>query len=93
MYGLKSTEHFQQRAQQRCVNATIVRALIKYGEAHSSRRGVDSLIFTDTALSDIMNDHGTIIFKMCEKFKNTSIIMSDDGTLITVARSYRKFVH
>jgi hypothetical protein len=92
MHGLKHTKHFQQRAQQRGVSAMVVSALLKYGEAQSSKRGVDSLVFTSSALADIRNDYGLSVFKLCERFKNTYIIMSDDGVLITVARSYRKSI-
>lgn len=93
MHGLKYTKHFQHRAKQRGVNAIVVSVLLKYGVSRLSRSGVDSIFFTNDALQEIKNDYGPSLFKMCEKFKNTYIIMSDDGALITVARSYRRSVH
>ncbi len=92
MHGYIFTKHFQERAQQRSVSSPIVSALLKYGEARSSKCGIDSLIFTTHALAEIKSDCRPSVFKMCEKFKNTYIIMSDDGALITVARSYRRSV-
>ena len=93
MYGLIYTKHFGQRAQQRSLNSIVVAALLRYGESRYSRAGIDSLIFTKAALADIKSDYGARIFQMCERFKNTYIIMSDDGVLITVARSHRRTVH
>ena len=90
MHGLTYTKHFQQRAQQRSVNRAIVEALLKYGEAKHSKRGIDSLIFTKKSLVEIRNDYGLGFFQKCAKFKNTYIILSDEGVLITVARSYRR---
>lgn len=93
MNGFTRTKHFEKRSQQRCVNYIIVQALLEYGEQRSSKNGIDSLIFTKKALTEIKNDYGPSVFKACEKLRNTYIIVSDEGTLITVARSYRKTVH
>lgn len=93
MDGMIYTKHFQQRSQQRGMNAAVVTALLCYGERHKSRGGIESLIFTKHALADIKNDLGPCVFKMCEKVRNTYIIATEDGTLITVARSYRTTTH
>lgn len=93
MHGYIYTKHFQERAQQRSVSSPIVSALLKYGEARSSKRGIDSIISNTNALTEIKSEYGPSVFKMCEKFNNTYIIMSNDGALITVARSYRRSVH
>jgi hypothetical protein len=93
MNGITRTKHFDHRFQQRGMNNLVVMALLYYGERRASRHGIDSLIFTKTALVEIRNDYGTAIFKMCEKLRNTYIIMAEDGVLITVARSHRKTMH
>lgn len=93
MDSITRTKHFNRRCQQRSVNDIVVWALLNYGERYSSRHGIDSLIFTKAALVEIRNEHGSLIFKACEKRRNAYLIASEDGTLITVARSYRKTVH
>ena len=93
MDGFNRTNHFTRRSQQRCICDVVIQALLQYGEQRSSKNGIDSLFFTKRALTDIKNDHGPSVFKACEKRRNTYIIVSDEGTLITVARSYRKTVH
>lgn len=93
MDGVTKTKHFSQRIQQRGITVAVVQALYKYGECHSSRNGVDSLVFTKAALIEIRNEHGSILHNACEKRRNAYIIASENGTLITVARSYRKTVH
>lgn len=88
MNGITRTRHFDHRLQQRGLNNVVVMALLQYGECRSSRHGVESLIFTKSALSDIENDFGPTVGKMCERLRNTYLIVRD-GVLITVARSYR----
>lgn len=88
MNGITRTKHFDHRLQQRGLNEIVVMALLSYGECRSSRHGVESLIFTKTALADIENDFGSSVLKMCEKRRNAYLIVRD-GILITVARSYR----
>lgn len=91
MDGITRTKHFDQRFQQRGLKEIVVRALLYYGEPRSSRGGADSLIFTKSALIEIRNDHGSAIFKACEKLRNAYIIVKD-GKLITVARSLGKTI-
>ena len=89
MDGMTYTKHFQQRSQQRCINGHVIDALLRYGEPNTCRRGIEGLIFTKKALSEIRNEAGPAVFKMCEKVRNAYIIVSSEGVLITVARSYR----
>ena len=93
MNGITCTKHFVQRLQQRGLNEIVVMALLYYGERRTSHHGIDSLIFTKTALADIRSDHGPTIFKACEKLRNTYLIATEDGVLITVARGYGKTIH
>ena len=93
MNGIIRTKHFEQRFQQRGLNEIVVLALLYYGERHTSRHGIDSVIFTKTALADIRSDHGLAIFKACEKLRNTYLIITEGGVLITVARSFRRTIH
>ena len=67
--------------------------MLYYGELRTSHHGIDSLIFTKSALADIRSDHGLAIFKACEKLRNTYLIASGNGVLITVARSSRRTIH
>jgi hypothetical protein len=93
MNGIYKTKHFSQHCQQRGINDSAVAILLKYGEIRSSLHGIDSLIFTKSSLAEIKNDCGSIIFKMCEKRRNAYIITSEDGALITAARSHCKAIH
>jgi hypothetical protein len=87
MNGITRTKHFDQRFQQRGMKHVVVMALLRYGERRSSRHGIESIIFTKTALAEIRSDCGSSMFKACEKLKNTYIIMSEGGVLITVVRN------
>ena len=70
MDGIIRTKHFTQRLQQRGLTEAVVSALLHYGERRSSRHGIDSFIFTETALVDINYELGSAVFKACEKRSN-----------------------
>ena len=89
MYGMVESKHFLTRSQQRCIKKDIIELLLYYGKSRSCRGGVDGLFFSRDSLNEILSDLGIQIFKMCEKFRDTYLIVSEDGVLITAARSYR----
>lgn len=93
MDGILRTNHFDQRFQQRGMNQIVINALLQYGERWKSRHGVDSIVLTKAALADIKNDMGRSAFLACEKLRNAYIVLSETGTLITVARSFRRTIH
>lgn len=93
MYGLSQTKHYSVRTQQRCINRLIADLLIFYGESRRCRDGAQSIFFSRDSLSEIRNDLGGPTCKMCEKYKNAYLIVSDDGALITAARSHGKTIH
>lgn len=93
MNGIIRTKRFEQPFQQRGLNEIVIMALLYCGERQTSRHGIDSLIFTKSALADIRNDHEPAIFKACEKLRNAYLITSEGGVLITVARSFRRTIH
>ena len=89
MNGIIKSGHSKRRCQQCCVNDIVIQLLLYYGESRKCRGGVDGLFFSKDSMEDISNEHGNQILKMCEKFRNTYLILSEDGVVITVARSYR----
>ena len=93
MHGITRTRHFDQRMQQRGMNHTVIDALLQYGVARKTRDHASSLVFTKGALAEIRTDLGHAVFLACEKLRNAYIVVSDEGALITVARSYRRTVH
>lgn len=93
MDGTTRTKHFDTRFQQRGLNQTVVEALFCYGIGRKTRDGAESISFTKSVLREIRNGLGSDTFKMCEKLKNAYVVVSDDGALITVARSHRRTVH
>ena len=93
MHGFNKTKHFERRYQQRGLNLVVVETLLRYGSARRVRGQGVSLTFTKDVLAEIKTDLGDEVFKACERLRNTYIVTSDDGALITVARSYRKVVH
>lgn len=92
MNGIKETNHFRQRFQQRGLNRTVVMALLSHGESHWSQHGIDRLIFTKSALREIRTDYGLDVYKMCEKLRNAYIIISRGAVLVTVARAYGRSI-
>lgn len=93
MDGITRTKHFDRRFQQRGLNSTIVEMLLNYGAGRRTRDGAESLSFTKDALHEIRADLGEAVFKACERLRNAYLVVSADGVLITVARSYRRTVH
>jgi len=93
MRGPTHTKHSRVRSQQRCLNRFVIDILFNYGESRRCRGGVDGLFFSRDSLRQIMNDLGSRIFKMCEKYKNAYLIVAEDGVLITAARSNRRTIH
>jgi hypothetical protein len=93
MDGIARTNHFNLRFQQRGLNPVVVDTLLRYGSARRLRGQAESLTFTKAVLAEIKTDLGDSVFKACERFKNTYIVASDDGVLITIARGYRRAVH
>ena len=93
MDGITRTKHFDRRYQQRGITPIVLETLLRYGSARRTLGKAESLTFTKTVLVEIRTDLGKSNFKACERLKNAYVILSDDGSLITVARSYRKAVH
>ena len=90
MDGLIYTNHSRRRFQQRGFRDVVVLALLDYGERRQCRGGVESLFFSKRALADIRHEQGPTVHKMCEKLRNAYLIVSEQGVLITVARSYKR---
>ena len=93
MDGITRTEHFEQRVQQRGLSELVVETLLQYGLERRTRGGAESLTFTKKVLAEIRTDLGDTVFKACDRLRNAYIVLSDEGTAITVARSHKKFVH
>ena len=93
MDGVINTKHFEHRFQQRGLNQIVIMALLQYGVARKTHDRASSLVFTKAALAEIRSDLGRSVFLACEKLRNAYIVMSEEGTLITVARSYRRTIH
>lgn len=93
MDGITRSKHFDTRFQQRGITSVVAQTLLNYGAGRKTRDGAESLSFTREVLAEIKADLGPHIFKMCERLKNAYIVVSDEGALITVARSYRKVLH
>lgn len=80
-----STVHFNKRAQQRSIRDFVVNFLLNYGNSRPAGRGCQSLYFDKQALLDIKCENEDI-YKKIERYKNSYIILSDDGALVTAAR-------
>lgn len=93
MDGITRTQHFDRRFQQRGMTLLVVETLLKYGSVRRTRGGAESLTFTNDVLAEIRTDLGDTVCKACERLRNAYLVVSEDGVLITVARSYRKMVH
>lgn len=93
MDGITRTKHFDRRYQQRGLTPIVVDALLRYGSTRKLRGQAEALTFTKSVLAEIRTDLGHSAFIECERLKNTYIVASHDGTLITIARRYRKGVH
>ena len=89
MNGMTRSEHFNRRFQQRGLSSLVTETLLAYGAGRRTRGRAESLVFTRMVLDEIRTDLGATAFKACERLKNTYIVVSDEGTLITVARSRR----
>jgi len=77
--------HFRKRAQQRSIRNFVVNYLLVYGRSYRAGRDCESVYFDRLALSEIEAINPQI-YKKIEKYKNSYIIVSADGKLITAAR-------
>ncbi len=77
--------HFNRRVQQRCIRDFVVNFLLIYGNSRPAGRGCQSVYFDRQALLDIRSVDEDI-YKKIERYKNSYIILSDDGALVTAAR-------
>lgn len=93
MHQIRKSKHYSIRTQQRCINRVIELLLIGYGESKKCSGGVESIFFSRESLIEIRNDIGVQACRMCERHKNAYLICSEDGVLITAARSYRRTIH
>ena len=80
-----SSKHFIKRTQQRSIRDYVINSLLIYGTSSRAGKGYQSLYFDKYALSEIQCQN-IDLYKKIERFKNSYIILSDDGNLITAAR-------
>jgi hypothetical protein len=79
------SKHFSKRVQQRSIRDFVVNYLLIYGSSSRAGRDCESVYFDKIALSEI-EAIDPEIYKKIEKYKNSYIIVSADGKLITAAR-------
>lgn len=85
----KNSKHSLVRAKHRSISNEVVSLLLSYGEYRKCKGHAESFYFSRESLRQILNDHGRECFKACEKLRNAYAVVAKDGTIITVARSYR----
>lgn len=83
------SKHSLARLKQRSLSDEVVSLLLSYGEYRKCRGNAESFYFSRESLRQILNDHGRECLKACEKLRNAYAVVAKDGTIITVARSYR----
>jgi hypothetical protein len=79
------SKHFMKRSQQRSIRDFVVNSLLIYGRSVRAGSGCESLYFDKIALSEIKLQNPNL-YKRIEKYKNSYIIVSECGTLVTAAR-------
>ncbi|MBB4199648.1 hypothetical protein CCR94_07235 [Rhodoblastus sphagnicola] len=84
------THHAQRRLQQRGIPPVIVNLLDQYGAVERSR-GADTLFFNRAARDRMTRAHGGRSIAGIEKWLGVYAIVSDEGSLITVAHRRRRF--
>lgn len=85
--NFRESRHFQYRAQQRSMNKVVLICLMKYGKSQNTRNKCEKIYFDKAALSEIYADSPDT-YRILEKHKNSYIVVSDDGCLVTAVRSY-----
>ena len=79
------SKHFNKRVQQRSIRDFAVNYLLVYGNSSRAGRDCESVYFDKLALSEI-EAVDPDLYKKIEKYKNSYIIISADGKLVTAAR-------
>ena len=80
-----ATKHFNKRAQQRSIRYFVVNHLLIYGSSSRAGGDCERVYFDKFALSEIAAVDPDV-YKKIEKHKNSYIIVSADGKLVTAAR-------
>jgi hypothetical protein len=82
------TAHAQRRSQQRSISSDVIDALLSYGE-RQRHQGADVYYLTKSARRRCAGALGDR-YRRLEKRLDSYVVVSDDGTVITVARRLQR---
>ncbi len=84
-----TTSHAQARMQQRSINQNIINFILAYGQYHRSR-GADCCSLTKVSRERLRRDIGDKEYAAIERKLDAGVILSDQGSVITVYHRYRR---
>ncbi|SEP82124.1 protein of unknown function [Devosia sp. YR412] len=90
MNGLNLSAHATTRMHQRGIRSEVVEALLTYGRCERSR-GADVYFVDRRTRERVREEIGGKRFARIEKSLDAYLVVGEDGTLITAARSLRRF--
>lgn len=80
-----TSHHFNARIQQRSIKDFVLNSLLIYGKSKPALNGCESIYFDKRSLSEI-RELDSDLYKRIERYKNSYLIISGDGILVTAAR-------
>lgn len=86
---LTYSKHAHVRCGQRSVSHDLISMLVAYGEINAVKGAAKSYFLSNKGLKEAKSQLGKELFQAIEKKKNVYVIVSEEGVIITVARSAR----
>lgn len=84
------SHHARRRMQQRSVPLRILDLLECYGSTKRAFYNADVYTFDRMARQRIRAELGDVGLKEIEPYKNAYMVVSDEGSVVTVARKYKR---
>ena len=87
-----NSKHCDIRCKQRGIPVIIIDWLIDYGRVVRSY-GADVYYLDKKGRRRLKREIGTIAYKRMNDLLNSFLVMSDDGTIVTVGKRYKRIKH
>jgi hypothetical protein len=90
MTDLRFTKHATTRVTQRSVPPLVIELLLDYGATERSS-GAERIALTKRGRKRLARDIGSAAYEALRPLLNTSVVLSDEGPVITVAKRTKRF--
>jgi hypothetical protein len=90
MSTIAATSHAKYRLQNRSIPEHAIELLMQFGTAARSHNA-DRLFFDKSSRRRVKREVDANTFRMCERYMNTYVVVSDTGFVITAGHRTKRF--